>query len=50
VAANAVYDFLIDLMEVQRAAVNFDFFLSAEGRADWFRRLARFFAAEGDPS
>jgi outer membrane protein TolC len=47
VAANSVYDFLIDLMEVQRAAVNFDFFLSAEDRAAWFERLERFFADPG---
>jgi len=44
VAANAVFDFLIDLMQVQRAAVNFDFFLSASDRAAWFERLERFFA------
>jgi outer membrane protein TolC len=47
VAANSVYDFLIDLMEVQRAAVNFDFFLSAADRAAWFERLERFFADTG---
>jgi outer membrane protein TolC len=49
VAANAVYDFLIDLMEVQRAAVNFDFFLSAEDRMAWFEQLKRHFASEGNP-
>jgi outer membrane protein TolC len=57
VAANAVYDFLIDLMEAQRATVNFDFFLSAADRAAWFERLERFFvdpgladgASEGNP-
>jgi len=47
VAANSVFDFLIDLMEVQRAAVNFDFFLSAADRAAWFERLERFFADSG---
>lgn len=47
VAANAVFDFLIDLMEVQRAAVNFDFFLSADDRAAWFERLERYFADSG---
>jgi outer membrane protein TolC len=47
VAANAVFDFLIDLMEVQRTAVNFDFFLSAADRAAWFERLERFFADSG---
>jgi outer membrane protein TolC/ABC-type uncharacterized transport system substrate-binding protein len=45
VAANAVYDFLIDLMEVQRAAVNFDFFRSRQDREEWFQRLDRFFEA-----
>ncbi len=44
VAANAVFDFLIDLMEAQRATVNFDFFLSETDRAEWFQRLERFFA------
>ena len=49
VAANAVFDFLIDLMEVQRSAVNFDFFLSAADRAAWFQRLERAFA-EPEPT
>ena len=44
VAANAVFDFLIDLMEAQRATVNFDFFLSSSDRAAWFERLERHFA------
>lgn len=44
VAANSVFDFLIDLMEVQRAAVNFDFFLSTDDRAAWFQRLESYFA------
>jgi outer membrane protein TolC/ABC-type uncharacterized transport system substrate-binding protein len=39
VAANAVYDFLIDLMEVERAVNAFDFFRSAEDREAWFDRL-----------
>jgi outer membrane protein TolC len=38
-AANAVYDFLIDLMNVQRAIGRFDFFASAEERQAWFERL-----------
>jgi len=49
-AANAVYDFLIDLMEVERAANRFDFLLSPTERAAWFDRLDRWFAARGiDP-
>jgi outer membrane protein TolC len=42
-AANAVYDFLIDLMEVQRAANLFDFFTSPEERESWFSRMKAFF-------
>jgi outer membrane protein TolC/ABC-type uncharacterized transport system substrate-binding protein len=41
-AANAVYDFLLDLMEVQRAIGQFDFFLGADAREDWFKRLENF--------
>ena len=43
-AANAVYDFLIDLMELQRAANSFDFFTSLEEREAWFNRMKAFFA------
>ncbi len=50
VAANAVYDFLIDLMEVQRAAGGFDFFRTAEEREAFFQRLDAFMAAEGMPT
>jgi outer membrane protein TolC/ABC-type uncharacterized transport system substrate-binding protein len=42
VAANAVYDFFVDLMEVQRAAGNFDIFLSTEEKDRWFGRLEEF--------
>ena len=42
-AANAVYDFLIDLMEFQRAANLFDFFSSPEERESWFTRMKAFF-------
>jgi outer membrane protein TolC len=38
-AATSVYDFLIDLMEVQRSINQFDFFGTAEDRAAWFERL-----------
>jgi outer membrane protein TolC/ABC-type uncharacterized transport system substrate-binding protein len=41
-AANAVYDFLIDLMEVQRATNNFDFFSSEAERDAWFNRVKQF--------
>ncbi len=38
-AANAVFDFLLDLMAVQRSVGQFDFFLSADDREQWFQRL-----------
>jgi len=41
-SANSVYDFLLDLMEVERAASNLDFFSSAEKRDAWFSRLREF--------
>ena len=46
-AATAVYDFLIDLMNVQRASGKFDFFTSDEERLEWLNRLEEFFTAEG---
>ena len=44
--ANSVYDFFIDLMEVQRAANRFDFFLGPEERDLWYQRLEQFFDRE----
>ncbi len=41
-SANAVFDFLFDLMEVQRSTATFDFFITPEERDDWFRRLEEF--------
>ena len=46
-AANAVYDFLIDLINIQRAVGKFDYFLYAEDRESWFNRLNAFFADAG---
>jgi outer membrane protein len=46
-AATAVYDFLIDLMNVQRASGKFDFSTNNEEREEWFKELEEFFAAEG---
>jgi outer membrane protein len=43
VAANAVYDFLIDLMEMERAANDFDFFKTPDERAAWFNRVEEYF-------
>ncbi|HXI04571.1 MAG TPA: TolC family protein, partial [Candidatus Saccharimonadales bacterium] len=49
VASNAVFDFLIDLMEVQRATVNYDFFRSSEEREAWFRKVDDYFESAGPP-
>ncbi len=46
-ASNAIYDFLLDLMEVQRAADGLDFFESTADRDIWFRRLDAFFDEAG---
>jgi outer membrane protein TolC/ABC-type uncharacterized transport system substrate-binding protein len=43
-AANSVYNFLIDLMNVQRAAGKFDFFTSPVEREEWFRMLEEFYS------
>ncbi|MDH3527535.1 MAG: TolC family protein [Gammaproteobacteria bacterium] len=48
-AATAVYDFVRALMEVQRAAAHFDFFLTPGDQADWFKRADRYFAEHGAP-
>lgn len=42
-AANAVYSFLIDLMNVQRASGRFDFFTTAEDREEFFRKLELYY-------
>ena len=46
-ASTAVYDFLIDLMNVERAANRFDFFLSEADWAAFFERLDAYFQAAG---
>ncbi|MGD8700590.1 MAG: TolC family protein [Gemmatimonadales bacterium] len=43
-ASNAVYDFLIELMRVERAAGRFDFFASPESREAFFDRLDAYYA------
>ena len=50
-AANSVYDFFIDLLEVQRAANRFDFFLNPAERGLWYERLEEYFqrSAAGSP-
>ena len=44
-AANAVYDFLLQLMEVERSIGKFYFFASEERRETWFARADAYFAA-----
>ncbi len=46
-AANAVYDFLIDMMNIERSVGRFDYFLYEDGRAAWFMRLTEFFEKAG---
>ncbi len=48
-AATAVYDFVRTLMEVERAAARFDFFLTSDDQADWFARAERYFSEQGIP-
>jgi outer membrane protein TolC len=50
VAANAVNNFLIDLMELQRAINHFDFFTSSQKREEWFRRMEAFFEKRETPA
>jgi outer membrane protein len=46
-AENAVYNFLIDWMDVQRAAGRFDFLMTSEQREEYFQKLAEFFNKAG---
>lgn len=45
--ANAVYDFLIDMMEMERAIGRFNFFMTDEARESFYQRLEQFFANGG---
>lgn len=45
-AANAIYDFLIDLMEVQRATARFDFFVSADERRQWYEEIEAYYDSQ----
>jgi outer membrane protein TolC len=50
-AANAIYDFMIQLMNVERAAGRFDFFASVGDRDAFFDRLDAYFLETGiEPS
>lgn len=46
-AANAILDFLIDLMNLQRSTGRFDFFLDNRERDNWFKRLKHDIVTEG---
>lgn len=46
-AENAVYTFLIDLMNSQRAVAKIDFFVSDSERKAWLGRLEKFFKERG---
>ena len=46
-AENAIYNFLIDWMDVERAAGRFDFLMTLEQREEYFQRLAEFFNKAG---
>ena len=43
-ASNAVFDFLLDLVEVQRAAGRLDWFRAEENRDAWVQRIRDYFA------
>ena len=50
-SANSVYNFLIDLMNVQRSVGRFDFFQSESQRQAWYQRFESFASkAEQSPS
>jgi outer membrane protein TolC/ABC-type uncharacterized transport system substrate-binding protein len=46
-AANAVYDFLIDILETERSVGGFYYFAPQETRDEWFQNLQNFFQAAG---
>jgi len=46
-ATNAVFVFLIDLMNLQRSLGRFDFFLDERGLDEWLNRLRNYIATEG---
>ncbi len=46
-AANAVYEFLIDIINIHRAAGSFPFFDSSEELESWHRRLEAYFQEQG---
>jgi outer membrane protein TolC len=47
VAANAVYDFLIDMMEMERSTGRFEFFMNEEEQQAFLERMKTFFNKSG---
>jgi outer membrane protein TolC len=47
VAANSVYDFLLDMMEVERSTGRFEFFMNEEERQSFLVRIKAFFKKHG---
>ncbi len=47
-ASNAVFDFLIDLMNLQRGVGGFDFFLDEQGVDGWLARLKDYMVSQGE--
>ncbi len=47
-ATNAVFDFIIDLMSLQRGLGGFDFFLDEQGLDGWLKRLSDYITSEGN--
>jgi outer membrane protein TolC len=47
-AANALYEFMVDLMEVERAVGRFGVFVTAEDREAYIRRLETFARREAE--
>jgi outer membrane protein TolC/ABC-type uncharacterized transport system substrate-binding protein len=46
-AANAVYDFLLDMMEMERSTGRFEFFMNEEERQSFLERIKAFFKRHG---
>jgi outer membrane protein TolC len=49
VAANAVYDFIVDMIAVERASGRFWMFRTISEKEQWFNDLERFFLQAGSP-
>ena len=47
VASNAVYDFLLDMMEMERSTGKFEFFMNEKERQTFLKRMKTFFKKHG---